>query len=96
MQNEPENLLHLSKNQLSFTDQHVCILLNNLGSIDPHFCYKLSYSLLERGFQENSFSKKQLRVIINFLLIKTLFYQITKPKNNAAFLQLFTALLGKH
>ena len=60
MQNEPENLLHLSKNQLSFTDQHVCILLNNLRSIDPHFCDKLSYRLLARCFQENSFSKSNL------------------------------------
>lgn len=95
MQNELENLLHLPKNQLSFTDQHVYILLNNLGSIDPHLRDNLSYSLLARGFQENSFNKEQLRMIIDFFINKkTLFHQITEPENDAVFLRTFTALLG--
>ncbi|RMC40107.1 hypothetical protein F5ESL0233_06675 [Lactobacillus sp. ESL0233] len=86
MQNELENLLHLPKNQLSFTDQHVYILLNNLGSINPHLRDKLSYSFLARSFQENSFNKEQLRMIIDFFINKkTLFHQITEPENDAVF-----------
>lgn len=95
MQTELEKLLHLPVGTLSFNDQQITFMQNNVGNLDPYLRDNLIYSLFSRGFEENAFTEQQQKTIAaKFIQDKCLFKNIGSTNNDFVFLRSFNALLG--
>lgn len=95
MQAELEKLNHLPVGSLSFNDQQITFMQNNVGNLDPYLRDDLIYSLFSRGFEENAFTQHQQKTIVDsFIQDKNLFKNIDSDNNDFIFLRSFSALLG--
>lgn len=95
MQAELEKLLHLPVGNLSFSDQQITFMQNNVGNLAPYLRDNLIYSLFSRGFEESAFTEQQQKTIVTrFIQDKGLLKNIGTANNDSVFLRSFSALLG--
>ena len=96
MQEELEKMVQLESGKLSFTDNQIDFMLQNIGNLDPYLRDDVVYTLLARGFTENSFIPEQkAKIVTTFISSRNLFKGIEQPQNDLIFLRTFNALLGE-
>ncbi len=95
MQEELEKMVQLESGKLSFTDNQIDFMLQNIGNLDPYLRDDVVYTLLARGFTENSFIPEQkAKIETTFISSRNLFKGIEQPKNELIFFRTFSALLA--
>ena len=95
MQEELEKMVQLESGKLSFTDNQIDFMLQNIGNLDPYLRDDVVYTLFARGFTENSFIPEQKeKIVTTFISSRNLFKGIEQPQNDLIFLRTFSALLA--
>lgn len=95
MQNEQEELINQYSGKITFDDNQIDYMRQNIGNLDPHIRDNVVYTLIARVFIENSFTSNQkAKIVTNLISLKNLFKGIDQPKNDLIFLRTFSALLG--
>ena len=95
MQEELEKMVQLESGKLSFTDNQIDFMLQNIGNLDPYLRDDVVYTLFARGFTADSFTPEQkTKIVTTFISSKNLFKGIEQPQNDLIFLRTFSALLA--
>lgn len=75
MQEELEKMVQLESGKLSFTDNQIDFMLQNIGNLDPYLRDDVVYTLFARGFTADSFTPEQKK-LWQLLLVQKIYLKV--------------------